>query len=320
MPMNTVFCFSALLVISGGSPNYQDRDPHPLAPSLPRLTKEEYAKFDTIIDRFIEYDIGKLRGAEGKKALDDFNRLGPAAIFNLIDGLNRAGNMEGSCPAVIIAKKIAGVLSSTEDMELLKFAQQNIGADVTAKRHLGVFQDLQATVLFRKGALQRRALAQGGKKSVSAMSIGELENAIGKERGSRLRMLLTEAEKRQGVKAVDLLLMGLASDDFDVAKLSQGLLTKNLQHQSADALKASLKHERREVRIAAAQAVGLKKLRFGTELIGLLQDSEEDVRQAARRALVRVSGGADYGPSADASFSERESAIARWREWWSRQK
>ena len=62
-----------------------------LAPSLPRLTKDEYAKIDTTIDRFIQYDIGKLKGAEGKKALDDFNRLGSESIFNLIDGRDVLG-------------------------------------------------------------------------------------------------------------------------------------------------------------------------------------------------------------------------------------
>lgn len=317
--MNAIYYATVLVLALQPRPDYSDRDRHPLAPSLPRLTKEEYAKIDTTIDRFILYDIGKLKGAEGKKALDDFNRLGAESIFNLIDGVNRAANMESSCPAVIISRRISSILSSTEDLELLKFAQFNIGADVTAKRHLGVLKDLQATVLFRKGALQRRALAGGA--AVSAMSFAELEKAIGKEtRNPQLKSLLAEAEKRQGSKAVGLLLMGIDSDNAEITKFSDGLLKKNLARQPADVLKAMVKHERREVRIAAAGAIGARKLRFGPELIGLLGDSEDDVRQAARRALGQLSGGADYGPSAEASFTDRETAIARWREWWSRQK
>ena len=43
---------------------------------------------------------GKLPGAAGKKAQEEFNRLPAEAIFVLIDGFNRAANIEASCPAV----------------------------------------------------------------------------------------------------------------------------------------------------------------------------------------------------------------------------
>jgi len=193
--------------------------------------------------------------------------------------------MESSCPSVIIAKKVAKFISTTQDLELLTFAKENIGAGVTAKRHLGVLKDLQANILLRKGFLQRQAIAKAGTKSVGTMSAAELESAISKGSAGQLLALLAEIEKRQG----------------------------------AAALKAMLKHERHQVRIAAAQIVGAKKLRYGEELIGLLRDSENDVRQAARRALVQISG-VDHGPDSDASFKEREAALKRWREWWSRQK
>jgi len=90
--------------------------------------------------------------------------------------------------------------------------------------------------------------------------------------------------------------------------------------QGPDTLKKLMQHDRMDVRIAAAQAVGSKKLRLAPELIALLQDSGEDVRQAARRALVQIANGTDYGPAADASSSERQDAYAAWRDWWSRQK
>jgi len=314
-------CFSvALLVIAGGNPSLKDRDRHPLAPSLPLLTKDEYAKIDTVIDRFIQYDIGKLKGAEGKKALDDFNRLGSESVFNLIDGLNRAANMEDSCPAVIIAKRVAKILTTSDDPHLLAFAKDSIGADVKAKRHLNVLKDLQFNILLRKADLQRRGITVNSVKSASTMSLADLEKAIRKEKGASLRSLLTEVEKRQGPKAVDLLVMGITNPDADIAKLSQGLLAKNLQRQTGDVLKGLLKHDKRDVRIAAAQAIGSRKLRYGAELIGLLQDADDDARQAARRALVQISSGVDHGPSMDASFTEREAAITRWREWWAKQK
>lgn len=314
--MNIV-TFVAVLVVAQVPTDYRDRDRHPLAPSLPRMTADEEKKVDTVIERLILADTGKIRGDDAKKATDDFNRLGPEAIFNLIDGLNRAANMESSCPAVIIAKKVGRVLSATDDLELLQFAKENIGIGVTAKRHLNVLNDLQSLILFRKAAVQRVNAARG--KSPAVMTLPELEKTVAKESGAKLKSALIEAEKRQGPKAVDLLVTGLNSSDAQIAKLSQGLLVKNMEHQSSDALKALLKDERKEVRIPAAQAVGARKLRLVPELIVLLQDGDDDVRQAGRAALKRISG-VDHGPEPDASSEARLTAIERWRDWWAGQK
>lgn len=299
------FAFLAMVVIVG-----QDAQRHPLAPSLPLLTKAEYEKIDAIIERFILADTGKIKGAEAKKALDDFNKLGPEAIFNLIDGFNRAANMESSCPAVIIAKKVNTILTRSDDKQLLIFAKDNLGAGVTAKRHSNVLQDLRFSVLQRQSYLQRRDLASKGAAKVSAWSLADLEKAIAAASGPQLKTLLIEVEKRNGAKAVDLLAKGLASSNAEIAKLSQGLLAKNLQHQSGDVLKAMLKHDRREVQLAAAQVVGTKKLRYGAELIAMIEGARDsEVAQAARRALVQIAGGVDHDVD-----------VARWRAWWNKQK
>ena len=285
--MNAILCTAALLVLAQPSPNYKDRERHPLAPSLPRLTKEEERKIEATIDRMIQADIGKLKGADAKKALDEFNRLGPESSFNLIDGLNRTANMESSCPAVIIAKRLASIFSTTEDIELLTFAKENIGAGVTAKRHLNVLKDLQFNIQLRKGYLQRKALAQGKKDggktpAPTTMSPGELEKALAKVKGDELKALI--------------------------------------QKQAPELLKGLLTNPRRDVKIATAHIVGQKKLRHGAELIALLEDGDDNVRQAGRQALVQLSGGIDHGPSPDASFTERETAVERWRAWWKKQK
>lgn len=285
--MNAILCTAAMLVLAQPAPSTKERERHPLAPSLPRLTKEEDRKIESTIDRMIQADIGKLKGADAKKALDEFNRLGPESSFNLIDGLNRTANMESSCPAVIIAKRLASIFSTTEDIELLTFAKENIGAGVTAKRHLNVLKDLQFNIQLRKGYLQRKALAQGKKDggktpTPTRMSPGELEKALAKVKGDELKALI--------------------------------------QKQPPELLKGLLSNPRRDVKIAAAQMVGQKKLRHGGELITLLEDGDDSVRQAARQALVQLSGGIDHGPSPDSSFTEREAAVQRWREWWKKQK
>src|SRR5262245_34426951 len=86
----------------------ESRKPNPFAPSLRQLTDEEEEEIDRIIDRFIKYDTGRLPGAEGKKALAAFQKLGPDAIPGLIRGLNKAAQIDASCPALTIGKKLAG--------------------------------------------------------------------------------------------------------------------------------------------------------------------------------------------------------------------
>src|SRR5947209_6419880 len=146
---------------AGGAPagKYAERERHPLAPSLPLLTEEEQQALERVIDRFIAYDTGKLKGPAGKKALDDFRALGPEAIPALLDGLNRAATMEDSCPAVLIAKKLARLLSASNDSQLLDLARETIGAGVKARRHSVVLKDLKVTCQLRKAALQRAELA-----------------------------------------------------------------------------------------------------------------------------------------------------------------
>src|SRR5205085_5707284 len=114
--------------LSTDKPEATPRKPSPFAPSLPELTEEEEAKFDAIVDRFIQYDTGRLRGPDAKKALEDFQRLGPEATFALIRGLNRAAAIDHSCPALTIGRKLSGILKTTKDTELLQFARENVGA------------------------------------------------------------------------------------------------------------------------------------------------------------------------------------------------
>lgn len=138
------------------------RPPNPIASSLPLLTDAEEEELDRIIDRFIQYDTGKLPGDEGKKALREFQKLGPEATFALMRGLNKSANIEASCPVVTISKKLSGILRSTRDRALLQFARENIGAGVTAQRHKGVLNDLKVSCMVRD-----RSLSAGGREVVA---------------------------------------------------------------------------------------------------------------------------------------------------------
>jgi hypothetical protein len=307
------------------------RKPNPLAPSLPELTEEEEDKLDKTIDRFIQYDTGKLKGAEGKKALEDFNKLGPEAIPALIRGLNRAAKIDHSCPAVTIAKKLTRMLSATKDTELLEFARENVGAGITQSRHMGVLRDLRVLCMVRKRqvinsgtTVARNAPTLKGPsapsgapkdKGLGGMSITELVEAAGKERGSRLKMVLTELGKRRGDEVIGALGSAAASYEGDIQQLARELLTKQLSNLSNTALKEKLKDDRAEVRATAARVVSSKGLHFERELIDFLTDEEAGVRQAGHDALVQLNKGTDFGPKANATEAERKEAVEKWRTW-----
>jgi hypothetical protein len=140
---------------SPGSPEKTPRKPSPFAPSLPDLTDAEEEVLDRLIDRFIEADIGKLVGPDAKKAVAEFQALGPEATFALIRGLNKAAAINHSCPAVTIAKKLSGTLRTTRDKQLLEFARENIGSGVESSRHMAVLKDLKVTASLRKSAIER---------------------------------------------------------------------------------------------------------------------------------------------------------------------
>src|SRR4051794_2035338 len=96
----SLLTLTCLLLVQPPAGDLKQRERHPLAPSLPLLTDKEYAAIDRVIDRLIAADTGRLKGAEAARALKDFDALGPESIPSLIEGLNRAANLQDSCPAV----------------------------------------------------------------------------------------------------------------------------------------------------------------------------------------------------------------------------
>jgi hypothetical protein len=334
----TLLTLTAVLVLSSEPPPRTEtpRQPNPLAPSLPLLTDEEEKQIEQTIDRFIEAESGKLRGAEAKKAQSDFQKLGPEAIPALIRGLNRAAKIEHSCPAVIIAKKLARMLSTTKDAELLEFARENIGAGVTQSRHMGVLKELRVLCTLRKGALPREenraavrtlpgskavgtARSTAGKSDVRDMGVSQLIEAAGSERGVRLKAVLTELGRRRGEPVLGALGSAAATYDGEIQELARDMLTRRLSVLDAKELKDKLKDDRAEVRAAAAHVAGSKGVHLERELIPLLNDDEALVRRQAHQALVTLSKAEDFGPLDDATEVQRSQAQAKWQSWLAKQ-
>jgi hypothetical protein len=315
------------LFLAGGDP-YADRPRHPLAPSLPLLSKEENAKLEAVVDRFIQLEIGKLPKSQEKAAKDELYRLGPEAIFALVEGFNRAARIESSCAVVTIGKKIEGIVNGTRDVDLITYVRENVGAGLEkdGKRPLPTvnsIRNIQTACLLRRGELLRRGLANSAGpaslKSLGSMSMPELEKAGAKERGEALKKVLIEVERRQDSQTPAILGKVASSADAGASKLARALLVQYSEKQSPTQLKVLLKHESAEVRAAAARTIGAKGLRYGEELIALLQDEASVAQQAARAALVQLSGGMDFGPAAGASFGDRATAAQKWRKWWQEQ-
>src|SRR5262245_6441761 len=230
--MTTLLTLTLCVAFTGddSSRSKPERKPSAIAPSLPALTDEEEDKLDETVDRFIQQDIGKLRGAEAKKALTEFNKLGAEAIPALIRGMNKAAAIEDSCPALVIAKKLQKLLGASNDPELLQFAKENIGAGVKRSRHLGTLKELRLFCSMRKSQIDRQ-LAAGvvPARSVKTMSVAELASAAGSDRGERLKLVLIEMEKRQGDEVIGALGSAAGgSYEEDIQKLSRDLLYRHL--------------------------------------------------------------------------------------------
>ncbi len=318
----TLTVFAADGVATRSVPTKEKEKPKhsPYAPSLPYLTKEEEDKLDEIVERFMLYDIGRLQGREGAKALKAFKDLGPEAIPALVRGLNRAAAIEHSCPVVVIAQKLGRLLAASDDQELLEFVKDNIGSGVGRTRHAGVLADLRVGVSMRKNALARRPASSSGPKAPRAMSVTELADAASIERGPRLRLLLTELEKRRGQEVMPGLANAAASYDKDIQKLGRDLLDRHLSRQTEAVVKEKLSDELTEVRIAAIRVIATKRPRLAGELIDLLGDEMNEVRAAAHDALVKISRGQDFGPANDADKEKIAEAQAKWRSWWTQRK
>jgi hypothetical protein len=301
---------------ASGGKKETPRKPSIIAPSLPELTREEEDRIDDIIDRYILADVGRLGAADARKAAREFNKLGAEAIPALIRGLNRAAKLNHSCPVLTLGKKLQRLLLASNDEKLLEFARDEIGAGVGRTRYSGYLQDLRVKVTLRKNALARRGPpAPTGPR---AMSTPGLVKAASTERGPRLSAVLKELEGRKGKEVVEGLAVAAGSYDRDTQKLGRELLDKRLARQPASSVKARLKDDQEEVRRAAVRVIADKHPALAGELIDLLDDDSPDVRAEARRALVRLSRGEDFGPPADATRAQRQQAQRKWRDWWKR--
>lgn len=287
----------------------EGRAAHPLAPSLPTLTAQEEKNFEHIIERYIQFKIGKLEGAEGVRAYQEFKNLPSAAFFQLVDAFNRTGQRDLHCPHVVIGQRIRNILQGSQDLELLNFARENLGVGVRSARCQAMVKELQSALVFRRAQVQQMNLARKTptlKNPPTAIVSRDWESLARKETGSALSRLLGEIANRPN--ALDLFAMVASRADTEAQAMGRQHLVEHLKRQSPALLKGYLTHRQAEVRWAGVEAVRARKLPWGIELIDRLADADPDVKQSARQALIALSGGRDFGVQQPA-----------WRTWWQAQ-
>jgi hypothetical protein len=307
--------YLTLVAVLLGAGDDAPRKESAIAPSLPALTKEEEAKIEAVVDRLILADTGRLRGDDARKAIKEFDKLGPEAIPALIRGLQQSAKMSQSCPVVLISKKVLRLLEASNDPILLEYARDEIGAGIKGSAHGRILQDVRFRVTLRKNAVARLKPVM---RAPSALSTPELAKAASTARGTAVRGVLQELAKRDGKAALDGLTVAAGSADKETAKLGRAMLDVHLGRMPASSLAEVLKDDRVEARLGAVR-VAAARAAMAPALIDRITDESAAVRAEARAALKKLSKGEDFGPEADATPTQRREARRKWQRWWDEQ-
>jgi hypothetical protein len=292
-------------------------------------TPQQRAEFDKIVDQFIQYDVGELRGEPGRQANARFQSLQDArAIPALVRGAIKTSRIRASCPIIMISSKLGGLLRSTDDPRLLQHALDYLdppGPEAPYGTYLNNLrqiandqirevtgQDPEGSSMLRGGGtasqLRRSRLA------VEDWSCDDLVKAVGEVQGTQLLQVLGELKDRKGSIYTEALAQAIDTVDDDVKPIARGLLATRLTRMTERTLQAKLKDPRAEVRAAAALAVGYKGSPLYKELAAALRDGNLLVAQNAHDVLVKMLG-EDLGPAEGASGVEWFQASKRWGKW-----
>jgi hypothetical protein len=289
-------------------------------------------RFDAVVDAFIDYDIGKLRGAQGFKANQDFHALsGDEVIPALVRGANKAAKMQNSCPIIMIAMKLQSHLQQAKSREALQYAAAHLdssGANMVYGSYIDSLRAGARTMLRQFDGLPPAAeedtneVRGGGtagqlrrsKKPIDEWSQADLLDAVLTEEGPPVVRALEELKDRKGAESTDTLAKAIGALGDEIRPLARGLLAQRLVRMTDETLKTMLADENVEIRAAAASAAGYKGSPLCPELAKAVADKNPLVAANAHQSLVKLSG-EDLGPADGAKFAERFTASKRWTRW-----
>jgi hypothetical protein len=244
-----------------------------------RPTPQREALYDAVVQRYILYDVGRLKGPEGRKAELDFEALGPDAIPALVRGLNRSAALDASCPVSSISRKLGTLLASCGDRELLAQARDDIGKGVGPTLHHAYLTALKRDCAERLKPPVARLVA--ALKSKDPATRRKAANTLG----------LTGAEAKAAVPA---LVEALRDPDAEV----RGYAARALAVIGAPAvpalMKAATSGPDAQARALACLALGESRPLTDNAtraLVSARDDASQDVRAAAAAALTRRAPG-----------------------------
>jgi hypothetical protein len=144
----------------------------------------------------------------------------------------------------------------------------------------------------------------------------EVLGAAGQKQSELIRSL-REAKGSVNTEALSRLIPNMKSETQN--EVREALATR-LTRMSALTLFEMLKDDRREIRLAAVTACGLKgDKQFTPDLINALEGKDGAIVQAAHASLHKLAG-KDFGPAKDASDADKARSIEAWKNWWKMQK
>lgn len=147
-----------------------------------------------------------------------------------------------------------------------------------------------------------------------------LADALVKAPAARRGELLETMEEEKGLKYTEALAAAIPRLEGESHRKAREALANRLTRMKDETLADYLQDDDAEIRRAAALAIGQKESKkLLPHLISLLRDSEISVVRAAHASLKALTG-EDFGPAAKATREERDQAVLKWIEWWSKQR
>lgn len=285
----------------------------PIAPSLPKLTEEQEARLDAIVDKFILFDTGRLPGQQGQKAKADFQALKLESVPALLRGLQKASKIDHSCPVALISQKLKSLLLTSNDSELLDFARDEISSAIEDSRHGPILRDLRARVTIARN----KAIVENPPvpKWLREMPVIKMLDALKRNESPSLLQAMAKELARRTDKESLLALAEFAYCPYrEINQPSGELLIKRLKQLNDYEILGFLVNPTPAVKLGA-----LKYLQESSampkyaDVIALLDDANSEVRQMARKTLMKWAPGKDFGPDEKADVEARRRSMKEWR-------
>lgn len=250
-----------------------------LTPDKERVTPEKMAEYNQIVDRFIQYHAGKLTGADGQKAVNDFQKLTIDAIPALVRGVNDTALL-GDSPIFLVARKVQTLLEKSDDLEMLSYCVANVGKGLLNAPHQDAVNALKA-FCEKQMEIKKKELGKNLPRMLAALKNPDAQVRV--NAANALGVMGQDAKP-----AIPDLIKTLKDQNKDVRERAAQALVQ-MGPEAVPPLKEALK-EKGTSNLAALALAEQKPVTQDTvkSLIENLKEPDPNDRQGAEAALVKV--------------------------------